>query len=105
MHTNGNQYIITLNRGKGLKKKREKKTIHSFFFRGALVLTCIIVSVFFPWESRLRNISSLTLGVSTLISPFLLTELIPFKKFSQFAICPKKKGKKLYSLSYLKVHD
>ena len=34
MHTNGNQYIITLNRGKGFKKKG-KKTIHSFFSRRA----------------------------------------------------------------------
>ena len=26
MHTNGNQDIITLNRGKGLKKKENKQT-------------------------------------------------------------------------------
>ena len=26
MHTNGNQDIITLNRGKGLKKKKNKQT-------------------------------------------------------------------------------
>ena len=46
MHINGNQDIITLNRGKGLKKTKQtnkkKKTMNSFSL-GSLAFTCVIV--------------------------------------------------------------
>ena len=49
MHTNGNQDIITLNRGKGLKKKKtnkQKKTMHSFFSWQSRFYLCSCLRIF-----------------------------------------------------------
>ena len=50
MHINGNQDIITLDRGKGLKKKKTnkqtKKTINSFFSWQSLFYLCNCLRIF-----------------------------------------------------------
>ena len=49
MHTNGNQDIITLNRGKGLKKKKtnkQKKTMNSFFSWQSRFYLCSCLRIF-----------------------------------------------------------
>ena len=49
MHTNGNQDIITLNRGKGLKKKKtnkQTKTMDSFFSWQSRFYLCSCLRIF-----------------------------------------------------------
>ena len=48
MHTNGNQDIITLNRGKGLKKKKtnKQKTMNSFFSWQSRFYLCSCLRIF-----------------------------------------------------------
>ena len=48
MHTNGNQDIITLNRGKGLKKKKtnKQKTMNSFFSWQSRFYLCNCLKIF-----------------------------------------------------------